>query len=152
MKDIIPLEKIEQKIYLIRRHKVMLDKDLARLYGVPTKRLNEQVKRNRRRFPDDFMFQLNKQEYNDLKSHFATSRWGGIRKLPSAFTEQGVAMLSSVLHSDRAIQVNIVIPPNLLFLSPCSRQASGVENYLMISSPFKGETTTTASPPLMGGD
>jgi len=109
MKNIIPLEKIEQKIYLIRRHKVMLDKDLARLYGVPTKRLNEQVKRNRRRFPDDFMFQLNKQEYNDLKSQNATSRWGGTRKLPYVFTEQGVAMLSSVLHSDRAIQVNIVI-------------------------------------------
>jgi hypothetical protein len=109
MKDIIPLEEIEQKIYLIRRHKVMLDRDLAKLYGVPTKRLNEQVKRNRRRFPDDFMFQLNKQEYNDLKSHFATSRWGGTRKLPHAFTEQGVAMLSSVLHSERAIQVNIVI-------------------------------------------
>jgi cell division septum initiation protein DivIVA len=87
----------------------MLDRDLAKLYGVPTKRLNEQVKRNRRRFPDDFMFQLNKQEYNDLKSHFATSRWGGTRKLPHAFTEQGVAMLSSVLHSERAIQVNIVI-------------------------------------------
>ena len=109
MKDIMPLEKIEQKIYLIRRYKVMLDRDLAKLYAVPTKRLNEQVKRNRRRFPDDFMFQLNKQEYNDLKSHFATSRWGGTRKLPYAFTEQGVAMLSSVLHSERAIQVNIVI-------------------------------------------
>lgn len=92
MKDIIPLEKIEQKIYLIRRHKVILDKDLARLYGVPTKRLNEQVKRNFSRFPDDFMFQLNKQEYNDLKSHFATSRWGGTRKLPYVFTEQGVAI------------------------------------------------------------
>lgn len=115
MKAIIPLEKIEQKIYLIRRHKVMLDRDLARLYGVPTKRLNEQVKRNRKRFPDDFMFQLSTQEYSDLKSHFATSRWGGTRKLPYAFTEQGVAMLSSVLHSERAIQVNIVIPPNLLF-------------------------------------
>jgi hypothetical protein len=87
----------------------MLDRDLAKLYGVPTKRLNEQVKRNRRRFPDDFMFQLNKQEYNDLKSHFATSRWDGTRKLPHAFTEQGVAMLSIVLHSERAIQVNIVI-------------------------------------------
>ncbi|OYD16057.1 DNA-binding protein [candidate division WOR-3 bacterium JGI_Cruoil_03_44_89] len=87
----------------------MLDRDLAELYGVPTKRLNEQVKRNKKRFPKDFMFQLNKEEFDILKSHFATSSWVGVRKLPNAFTENGVAMLSSVLNSDTAIQVNIQI-------------------------------------------
>jgi len=102
-------EVIGEKIFLIRRHKVMLDRDLARLYNVPTKRLNEQVKRNTKRFPEDFMFQLTKEEFKNLKSQFATSSWGGTRKLPCAFTEQGVAMLSSVLHSERAIQMNIVI-------------------------------------------
>ncbi|MCK4648713.1 ORF6N domain-containing protein [bacterium] len=109
MKQLIPSERIESKILLLRGKKVMLDRDLAALYGVPTRRLNEQVKRNRKRFPEDFMFQLNKREFEILKSHFATSSWGGIRKLPYAFTEQGVAMLSSVLNSDRAIQVNIQI-------------------------------------------
>ena len=87
----------------------MLDRDLAELYEVPTKRLNEQVKRNIKRFPEDFMFQLTCGEFKSLKSQFATSSWGGTRKLPCAFTEQGVAMLSSVLHSERAIQVNIAI-------------------------------------------
>lgn len=97
------------RILVIREMRVMLDRDLAELYGVPTKRLNEQVKRNLARFPQDFMFQLTREEFDDLKSHFATSRWGGVRKLPYAFTEQGVAMLSSVLNSHRAIQVNILI-------------------------------------------
>ena len=106
---LITHEMIEQKIFLIRRHKVMLDRDLARLYKVPTKRLNEQVKRNIKRFPEDFMFRLTKEEFKNLKSQFATSSWGGIRKLPYVFTEQGVAMLSSVLHSERAVQVNIAI-------------------------------------------
>jgi phage regulator Rha-like protein len=110
MKDLIPPEIIEKKIYLIRGHKVMLSMDLAELYGVPVKRLNEQVKRNIKRFPDDFIFQLNYEEYKILKSQIATSRWGGARRAnPYAFTEQGVAMLSSVLNSERAIQVNIAI-------------------------------------------
>lgn len=87
----------------------MLDRDLAMMYGVETKRLVEQVKRNKGRFPEDFMFQLNKKEFDNLKSQFATSSWGGTRKLPYAFTEQGIAMLSSVLNSEKAIQVNIVI-------------------------------------------
>lgn len=102
-------ETIEQKIYLIRGQKVMLDKDLASLYGVSTGRFNEQVKRNIRRFPEDFMFQLAKEEFEILISQFAISRWGGTRKLPYVFTEQGVAMLSSVLNSERAIQVNVAI-------------------------------------------
>jgi len=106
---LMPQEAIEQKIYLIRGHKVMLDRDLAELYGVPTRRLNEQVKRNIKRFPGDFAFLLARQEVMILKSQFATSRWGGRRKLPYAFTEQGIAMLSSVLNSERAIQVNIAI-------------------------------------------
>ncbi len=87
----------------------MLDEDLAELYDVETRRLNEQVKRNILRFPKDFMFQLTKMEFENLKSQSATSRWGGRRKLPNAFSEQGVAMLSGVLHSDRAIKVNIQI-------------------------------------------
>ena len=110
MKDLIPQEVIERKIYLIREHKVMLSMDLARLYGVPTMRLNEQVKRNLKRFPGDFMFQLSNAEYEILKSQIAISRWGGARRAnPYAFTEQGVAMLSSILNSERAIQVNIAI-------------------------------------------
>ena len=94
---------------MIRGKRVMLDRDLAMLYGVPVKRLNEQVKRNILRFPDDFMYRLTREEVANLKSHFATSSWGGIRKLPYVFTEQGVAMLSSVLNSERAIEVNIAI-------------------------------------------
>ena len=100
---------ILSKINIIRGHKVMLDKDLAELYGVETKRLKEQVKRNIGRFPDDFMFELTKSEFGNLRSHIATSRWGGTRYAPLAFTEQGVAMLASVLNSPRAIQVNIQI-------------------------------------------
>ena len=104
-------ERIERSILLIRGHKVMLDSDLAKLYGVTTKRLNEQVRRNLSRFPKDFMFQLTESETELLRSQFATSKEGrgGRRYLPYAFTEQGVAMLSSVLNSDRAIQVNIEI-------------------------------------------
>lgn len=110
MKDLIPQEVIERKIYLIRGHKMMLSMDLAKLYGVPTMRLNEQVKRNMKRFPNDFMFQLSDKEHEILKSQFAISSWGGARRAnPYAFTEQGVAMLSSVLNSERAIQVNIAI-------------------------------------------
>lgn len=102
-------ELLMNKIYLIRGQKVMLDKDLAELYGVETRRLNEQVRRNSDRFPNDFMFQLTEKELEILMSQFATSSWGGIRKLPLAFTEQGVAMLSSVLNSKQAIHVNIQI-------------------------------------------
>jgi len=105
----ISAEVVATKILLVRGRKVMLDKDLALLYGVSTMRLNEQVKRNRERFPEDFMFQLTKEEASNLISHFAISSWGGNRKLPYVFTEQGVAMLSSVLNSKRAIQVNIAI-------------------------------------------
>jgi hypothetical protein len=105
----IPDERIIEKIYFIRGHKVMLDSDLAKLYKVETRRLNEQVKRNAKRFPPDFMFQLTKNEAEILMSQFATSNWGGSRKLPYAFTEHGVLMLSSVLNSDRAIQTNIKI-------------------------------------------
>ena len=102
-------QKILNKIYAIRGQKVMIDEDLAQLYGVETRRLNEQVKRNKKRFPKDFMFILTQKEFENLKSQNATSSWGGRRKLPNAFTEQGVAMLSSVLNSDTAIEVNIRI-------------------------------------------
>jgi len=114
----ISAEQIEHAILLIRGHRVLLDADLALLYGVSVGRLNESVKRNRHRFPGDFMFQLNDAEYQslkaqvgNLKSQFAISRfsWGGRRYPPYAFTEQGVAMLSSVLRSKRAVEVNIEI-------------------------------------------
>ncbi|MBK9190706.1 MAG: ORF6N domain-containing protein [Crocinitomicaceae bacterium] len=106
-----PDETLLSKIYLIRGQKVMLDKDLAELYGVETKRLKEQVKRNIARFPEDFMFELTKNESEILRSQIATSsqNWGGVRYLPMAFTEHGVLMLSSVLNSERAIEVNIRI-------------------------------------------
>lgn len=100
---------IKPMIRVIRGQQVMLDRDLALLYGVETKRLNEQVKRNIERFPDDFMFQLGKEDVEILKSQNATSSWGGDRRLPYAFTEQGIAMLSSVLKSQTAVDVNIRI-------------------------------------------
>jgi len=112
MKAIVPIEVIEKKILLIGGQKVMLDSDLAALYGVTTRRLNEQVRRNLKRFPKDFMYQLSTEEFESLRSHFATikSGRGKHRKyLPYVFTEQGIAMLSSVLNSDRAIEVNIQI-------------------------------------------
>jgi len=127
----VSVQLIERRIYLIRGQKVMLDFDLAELYGVPTKQLNQQVSRNRKRFPEDFMFRLTKEEAeflrshltisnlrsqfvtsrSDLRSQFATSSsgHGGRRYLPRAFTEQGVAMLSSVLSSEQAIEVNFTI-------------------------------------------
>ena len=106
----ISIERIEQTILLIRRHRVMLDTDLAKLYGVPAKVLNQAVKRNATRFPADFMFQLTTEETAALRSQFVTSKGrGGRQYRPYVFTEQGVAMLSSVLHSGRAIQVNIAI-------------------------------------------
>ena len=112
MDDTVPVERIASKIYVIRQVKVMLDRDLAELYGVETRVLNQAVKRHIKRFPDDFMFQLSKDEYAFLISQIVTSKKtsrGGVRKMPQVFTEQGVAMLSSVLNSDRAIAVNIQI-------------------------------------------
>jgi hypothetical protein len=108
--SLVPLERINQKILVIRGQKVMLDLDLAELYGVPTKALNQAVKRQKDRFPEDFMFQLSADELDILRSQIVTSSgWGGRRYPPCVFTEQGVAMLSSVLNSKRAIQVNIAI-------------------------------------------
>lgn len=108
---LIPQERIESKIILLRGLKVMLDSDLADLYGIPTKRLNEQVKRNLKRFPSDFMLQMSKEELENWRSQFATSNKVkmGIRRLPYVFTREGVAMLSSVINSEQAIQVNIQI-------------------------------------------
>jgi len=105
----IPDEIITSKIYLIREQKVMVDRDLAELYQVETKQLKRQVRRNIERFPEDFMFKLTKLESDNLRSQFGTSSWGGSRYIPMVFTEQGVAMLSSVLNSSRAIAVNIRI-------------------------------------------
>ena len=118
--EIIPVESIQQRIYLIRGHKVMLDADLAELYGVETKAFNRAVRRNKDRFPEDFMFQLTREEFETLRFQIGTSNLesqsgtsksarGGRRYAPLVFTEQGVAMLSSVLRSDRAVQVNIAI-------------------------------------------
>ena len=109
--SIVPVERIESKIYLIRGRKVMLDRDLADLYGVSVKVLNQSVKRNSQRFPADFVFKLSVLEFENWKSQIVTSNSDrmGLRKMPSVFTEQGVAMLSSVLKSDRAIAVNIQI-------------------------------------------
>ena len=103
------LQLIQSKIYEIRGQKVMLDRDLAALYQVEVRALNQAVKRNMKRFPPDFMFQLEAEEWEILKSQFVISSWGGVRKLPYAFTEQGLAMLSGILNSDIAIQVNINI-------------------------------------------
>jgi len=105
------LQVIQSKIYEIRGSRIMLDRDLAGMYGVETRRLNEQVKRNLKRFPDDFMFQLSEQEFQDWKSQFAISNSikMGMRKRPYAFTELGVAMLSTVLNSDTAIEINMSI-------------------------------------------
>ena len=105
----LSVERIERTIRLFRGERVILDADLAALYGVGTKVLNQAVKRNRDRFPADFMFQLTKEEFEHLRSQAVTSSWGGRRRPPYAFTEHGVAMLSSVLNSPRAVQVNIEI-------------------------------------------
>ena len=111
MKALIPIDRITSKIYLIRNVKVMLDRDLAELYGVETKRLKEQVRRNIERFPEDFMFELTKDELGNWRSQFATSNQDimGLRIPPFVFTEHGILMLSSVLKSERAVQVNIQI-------------------------------------------
>jgi hypothetical protein len=106
---IVPDEIVMNKIYFIRGHKVMLDSDLAELYNVETKQLKRQVNRNIDRFPKDFMFELTQAEFDNLRSQIGTSNWGGTRYLPMVFTEHGVLMLSSVLNSKQAIQVNIQI-------------------------------------------
>lgn len=112
MDEVVPVERVEQAIYLIRGQRVILDRDLATLYGVPTKALKQAVRRNDRRFPADFMFVLTAEELASLRSHFVTSKTegrGGTQYAPMAFTEQGVAMLSGLLNSNRAIEVNIAI-------------------------------------------
>jgi ORF6N domain len=108
-KEVVPIERIPRAILVIRGEKMILDSDLAALYGVSTGNLNKAVKRNAERFPADFMFQLDAEEVANLKFQFGISGWGGQRRLPYAFTEQGVAMLSSVLNSERAVKVNITI-------------------------------------------
>lgn len=107
--NIVPIERITQKIYLIRKEKVMLDADLAELYGMETKVLVQAVKRNKERFPSNFMFQLTPEEFAILRSQIVTSSWGGRRTLPYAFTEHGALMLSSVLRSKRAVDISIAI-------------------------------------------
>ena len=110
-RQIVTIDQIERAIHIIRGQRVMLDSDLAMLYGVPTRQLNQQVSRNPERFPEDFAYQLTQQEFTNLMSQFVTSSsgYGGRRKLPWVFTEQGVAMLSSVLNSPTAVHVNIEI-------------------------------------------
>jgi hypothetical protein len=107
--ELQPLEAITQHILLLRGQKVLLDADLAALYGVETRRLNEQVRRNLDRFPSDFIFEITNEELSNLKSHFATSSWGGRRKLPLAFTEHGAIMAATVLKSRRAIDVSVYV-------------------------------------------
>lgn len=107
--DLVKIEEIQKQIYTVRNVQVMLDEDLAALYGVETKVLNQAVKRNQERFPPEFMFQLTKEDMENLRSQFVTSSWGGRRYLPYAFTEQGVAMLSAVLKSETAVKVSIQI-------------------------------------------
>ena len=128
-KPIVTLEGIQSQIHEIRGVKVILDKDLATLYGVETKRLKEQVKRNITRFPSDAMFTLTKEEYNSLRSQFATSnKRGGTRYMPYAFTELGVAMLSSVLNSDVAIQVNLNIMRAFVLMRNMLHSQKDIEN------------------------
>ena len=123
------LQPIQNKIYEIRGQRVMLDRDLAELYQVTTGALNQAVKRNIKRFPPDFMFQLTHQEFANLKSQIVTSSWGGGRKMPYAFTEQGVAMLSGVLNSDVAINANIAI----------MRAFVAMRNYIMTTTTVTAE-------------
>jgi hypothetical protein len=111
IKELIAVDRIQEVILLIRGQKVILDYDLAEIYGVETRRLNEQVRRNAGRFPPDFMFQLTAEEFDSLKSHFAISSltWGGRRKLPQAFTEHGTIMVASVLNSPRAVEMSVFV-------------------------------------------
>ena len=108
-KEIIPVQRIAQAIFVLRDQKVILSQDLAALYGVTVAALTQAMKRNTKRFPKDFVFQITAKELRNLKSQVVISSWGGRRYLPNAFTEQGVAMLSSVLNSERAVKVNIAI-------------------------------------------
>jgi hypothetical protein len=127
MNRLATVEGIQKRIFFLRGHKVMLSMDLAELYDVEARALVQAVKRNRERFPDDFMFQLNKTEFANLKSQIVTSSWGGIRRAaPYAFTEQGVAMLSSVLKSRRAIQVTMSPhdPWRFVALHPLQRKSN----------------------------
>ena len=145
------LEIINNKIYVIRHQKVMLDFDLAFLYQIETKVLKQAVRRNIERFPEDFMFELTKEEFDNLRSQFVTSSYGGTRYMPFAFTEQGVAMLSSVLNSKKAIEINIaimrtfvVLRNSILSLEEITNRVSKIEqkfpeiykalNYLMDSN------------------
>jgi hypothetical protein len=105
----LPLQAITRRIVVMREQKVLLDSDLAALHGVETRRLNEQVRRNRARFPADFVFELSAEELADLMSQFATSSWGGRRKLPLAFTEHGAIMAATVLNTPRAVQVSVYV-------------------------------------------
>ncbi len=107
--QLLPLEAITQQIIVLREQKVLIDSDLAALYGVETRRLNEQVRRNQARFPKDFIFELTAEEFANLKSQFATSSWGGRRKLPLAFTEHGAIMAATVLNTPRAIEVSVYV-------------------------------------------
>jgi hypothetical protein len=130
----LAVERIEAMIYTIRGHRVMLDSDLAKLYGVETKRLNEQVRRSSDRFPQDFMFKLTSEEFDVLKSQIATSKTGsgGKQKQPLVFTENGVAMLSGVLKSNQAVQVNIAI----------MRTFTKLRSFLSMESSLKEEVGT----------
>jgi hypothetical protein len=109
--SIIPVERVEQCIYVIRGQKVILDADLARIYGVSTARLNQQVRRNRKKFPADFVFELTREEFDNLMLHFATSSsgYGGRRKLPLAFTEHGAIMAATVLNSPQAVLMSVLV-------------------------------------------
>ena len=131
------LAQIQNMIYEIRGQKVMLDEDLAKIYQVETKRLNEAVKRNIDRFPLEFMFQLTQIEYDNLMSQFATSSWGGRRKLPFAFTEHGIIMLSSVLNSKIATQINIAVVKAFIEMrryiaKPVRKELENLEKVLML--------------------
>ena len=108
-KEVAAIDSIASRIFVIRGHRVMLDSDLAKIYGVPTKRLNEQVRRNRNRFPSDFAFPPTYQEVAILRSQFATSSWGGRRYRPWAFTEHGAVMLANILHSSRAVAASVQV-------------------------------------------
>ena len=115
---LLPLEAITPRIVVIRDLRVMLDAHLALLYGVQTRRLNEQVRRNRERFPQDFIFELTAEEFGNLKSQSATSSWGGRRKLPFAFTEHGAIMAATVLNTPRAVEVSVYVVR--AFVRPCT--------------------------------
>lgn len=122
------IQLIQKKIFVIRGQRVMLDKHLAEMYGVPTKSLNLAVKRNIIRFPSDFMFQLSKTEFESLRFQFETSSWGGSRYHPYAFTEHGITMLSSILKSETAINVNIAVVRAFIFLKQYNSDIKALQN------------------------